>query len=367
METIKAYAFDGTSGKAVLLGIIDDYQTLRFARSYSGIGTWELAISAHSECGQRIRGMQLLQLGPARAGLVTSVQAVSDQAGTCTITYAGTELKGLAGRRIIYPPADASHQTITAPVEDVMAALISVQITDASAARRIPGTIAAHASAAPRIAYSARYAALQEELATLADQYGIGWYADIGDRTIIWHIYTGVDRRVGADNSTLLLSYARGTIDGSQYNYAPTVANTAITAGQGEGVERAISVVGDDNAGLDRVELYVDARDVQDAGLLPDRGRQYLAQQGTEITYRLQASSQLIRGYRVDWDLGDQCTVRDELLLDTDLHSRVTQVTEIYEDGRLQLEIGVGYDKQRLADVLQRARARTQALINKEG
>lgn len=40
--------------------------------------------------------------------------------------------------------------------------------------------------------------------------------------------------------------------------------NTAIVAGQGEGAERRIRYVGNENSGLERYELFVDARDIED-------------------------------------------------------------------------------------------------------
>ena len=38
---------------------------------------------------------------------------------------------------------------------------------------------------------------------------------------------------------------------------------TALVAGEGEGADREIVVVNDNYSGLDRYELYVDARDLQ--------------------------------------------------------------------------------------------------------
>ena len=40
--------------------------------------------------------------------------------------------------------------------------------------------------------------------------------------------------------------------------------NTAIVAGQGEGAERRIRYVGNENSGLERYELFVDARDIEE-------------------------------------------------------------------------------------------------------
>ncbi|MDQ9752222.1 hypothetical protein RFZ03_16400, partial [Acinetobacter baumannii] len=54
--------------------------------------------------------------------------------------------------------------------------------------------------------------------------------------------------------------------------------NTAITAGQGEGADRKIHIEGEENAGIDRYELFVDARDIEKEEQLPDRGKSKLAE-----------------------------------------------------------------------------------------
>lgn len=364
---LTAYRLDAT-GIAVPLGMIDDFQSMRFTRSYSGIGTWEMSISVYSACMARIRDMDILRIGHKRSGLVTSVRADGQADGSCQVTFSGVELKGMAARRIVCPPETESHLTVNAQVEAVMAELIRSQLTEAIGARQIPGIIAAYETGGPKITYSGRYSPLQDDITTLAEQYEIGWYADIENRGIAWHIYAGVDRRVGAPNNTLLLSYERGTINTSSYSYTAQAATTAITAGQGEGVDRSIYVAGNQAKGLHRIEIYVDARDIDDAAMLPARGEQYLSQQGSETTYSLQGSHQLLKGYlHGDWDVGDRCTIRDQRLLNGDLDSRVTEVTETYEQGRMLLDLCIGYDKQKLEDVLRRNNSRTQALINKEG
>ena len=41
----------------------------------------------------------------------------------------------------------------------------------------------------------------------------------------------------------------------------------------GSGAKRVIKIIGNEKTGLDRYELFVDARDVEDEANLPDRGR----------------------------------------------------------------------------------------------
>ena len=66
---------------------------------------------------------------------------------------------------------------------------------------------------------------------------------------------------------------AEQTLIDSRMNYA----NVAVVAGQGEGADRAITIVGDAE-GLDSFELFVDARDIENEEDLPVRRGQKLAE-----------------------------------------------------------------------------------------
>ena len=76
-----------------------------------------------------------------------------------------------------------------------------------------------------------------------------------------------VDRTIGNEQGNIPVVFSfdlnnlerlEHEIDGRQY------CNVAIVAGEGEGTERTIVEVGDTSAtGIDRIELYVDARDLQ--------------------------------------------------------------------------------------------------------
>ena len=86
--------------------------------------------------------------------------------------------------------------------------------------------------------------------------------------------------------------------------------STIYVGGAGEADEREIIIVGDDKTGLDRVERFRDARDVEagDTDKLTERGNQTVVETQATIATTAVAGSGLV--YGVDYHLGDIVTTR---------------------------------------------------------
>ena len=69
-----------------------------------------------------------------------------------------------------------------------------------------------------------------------------------------------------------------------------------------------------------------------------------------------------MRQYRVDFDLGDIGTIRDEKLGGS-LDYRITTVEEIYEGNQMRVSIVFGYDKSLLKDAIKRMNSKRDALL----
>lgn len=127
--------------------------------------------------------------------------------------------------------------------------------------------------------------------------------------------------------------------------------NYAIVAGQGEGAEREIVMLGSDATGLDKHVIFVDARDVDEAADLPGRGEAKLAEHQRVISLQSEVLPKGPFAYQKDWDLGDVVTVQNKdwnLTMDT----RITEVTEVYEPGGFRLQVTFGNSLPTLAQKL---------------
>lgn len=360
---IQCFAYN--SGSLKLIGIVDDFQSFTFERSYSGIGEWQIVISGVSRSVSYLRQADFIKAGAGVAGLISKISEVKNETDN-TITFNGVELKGLAQKRIVLPPTGSSHQTYnkTSP-ELIIKGLIEQQIiSPASDNRKIQGSILIDAVSDTKITYEGRFSNVAEDIVSICEANQIGWYADIENGAIVWHIFHGKDRRATQSaNSRLIISYDYDSMSGTNLEESLHITNTALVAGQGEGVERATIMLNNWNAGLNRTEVYIDARDIEDDSLLPQRGAEKLAEYGNNYVFEaVPASGYFTTNYRSAYDLGDIGTLKEK-----SVDFRLTAITEVYENNQFYLNFIFGYDAATLAASLKRMTGNTQALISKEG
>lgn len=362
------YCYKYGEPKLSLLGVIDDFTSFNFTRSYSGIGEWQLVLDGSSLNAQRVKGMDFISIGEDKAGLVQHYEDTIED-GEHTLTFSGVELKGLASRRIVIPPAGEAYETFTkSSPEYVIANLLTNQLLNPTATnRKIAGTLLEYAQSTTKIRYDGRYQNLEEEIETLATAYNVGWCAYISDNVIKWKIWNGVDRTAAqTTNNRMILSYDYGTMNNSSLTFEDQVPTYMVIAGQGEGVDRAIAIIDKENTSLSRIETFLDARDIEDASLLPQRGEQNLAEYGDGINYTATLSNQAANQYRNDFDLGDIGTIKDDKI-ENDLDYRITAIEEVYEENQLSINMTFGYDKNQLKDAIKRMNNKRDSLLALEG
>lgn len=267
---IYCYKYDATTGSVVLSGIVDNFESFSFSRSYSGIGSFTLVLNGSLEQAKYLLASDIIRAGKGVCGLITHTsEARSDDGYTLTVT--GQELKSLASKRIVIPPTGYAHLDLwgIAPAR-LVRRLLETQLTYADEeARRIPGDVVVDEGAeidGQLVDYQGRYSGLRDDIVTICTTFELGWYADIENteigNIIVWHLFRGIDRTAGQnDNSRLLLSYKYDTIAQARFDASRHAASFGIVAGQGEGVDRAVVSVGD-GEGFNRTETFIDARDI---------------------------------------------------------------------------------------------------------
>ena len=362
------YCYKYGEPKLSLLGVIDDFTSFNFTRSYSGIGEWQLVLDGSSLNAQRVKGMDFISIGEDKAGLVQHYEDTIED-GEHTLTFSGVELKGLASRRIVIPPTGEAYETFTkSSPEYVIATLLTNKLLNPTVAnRKIAGTLLEYAQSTTKIRYDGRYQNLEEEIETLATAYNVGWCAYISDNVIKWKIWNGVDRTAAqTTNNRMILSYDYGTMNNSSLTIEDQVPTYMVIAGQGEGVDRAIAIIDKEKSALTRIETFLDARDIKDDSLLPQRGEQNLAEYGDEINYTATLSNQAANQYRNDFDLGDIGTIKDDKI-ENDLDYRITAIEEVYEENQLSINMTFGYDKNQLKDAIKRMNNKRDSLLALEG
>lgn len=363
---IYCYKYDDATGALVQKGIIDNFISFTFPRSYTGIGEFQLVIDAYSEMAKRIKDINVISFGKSgKAGIIVKrIEELNTREGK--ITYIGVQLKGMTSKRLVIPPTGASYLNFTGKSpEYIIANLINSQIINpTNGARAISGTILPYTESETTIDYSGRYSNLAEDLEEIATTYNVGWEANILNGSIYWRIYSGADRtRTQSANTRFLLSYGVDSIGNSTITQINNIPSYLLVAGQGEGTDRTIIPLDDNSTGLSRTEIFTDARDVSDTDTLLMRGLLKLADYGDSILYSATLSPYVVSGYEADFNLGDIATLLDSRLPDGEIDYRLSEIVEVYEGNKLRLDAKFGYDNTNLKKRLKRMASSVNSLL----
>ena len=128
---------------------------------------------------------------------------------------------------------------------------------------------------------------------------------------------------------------------------------TALIGGEGEGKDRVLTEINNNVSGLDRLEIFVDARDLKkesnDNTLTEEEYLKILQQRGKEKLYQnlsintFEGAINLLsnNSYKRDFELGDIVTILDRKWNIT-INTRITEIEEVYENGGKSINVIFG-------------------------
>ena len=193
------------------------------------------------------------------------------------------------------------------------------------------------------VRYQNSYGIVREQVEKLCETHDFGFRELMTDPYVPSariEFYKGED----LSNSVEFTTDAENVISESFESSDFDERNVALVAGEGEGTERELVTLGS-GSGLNRKELYVDARDLQSetdgTTLTPAQYRQALQERGQSklaehqpiliLDGDINVHNQLYE-YGVDYDLGD-IVRRSSPTFKLAYNARMTEIQEIYEDG----------------------------------
>lgn len=333
-----------------LLGEVDNYLSLSFCRGYHFPGEFQLVTNRKVQNADKLEINNLIMLGADKfkVGIIRHKEIKEE-----ILTVKGYSLGAITRQRITIPPVGQAYDIQDADAETVMKNYVQHNCLD------IPGmefpmlAIAENKNRGPAVKWQSRYQNLEEELESISRLTGLGWHIYPDLKMWIFDIYKG--RKFSASqniNPPVIFSPEFDNVESQEFTDSLIgYGNYAIVAGQGEGAEREIVMLGSDATGLDKHVIFVDARDVDEAADLPGRGEAKLAEHQRVISLQSEVLPKGPFAYQKDWDLGDVVTVQNKdwnLTMDT----RITEVTEVYEPGGFRLQVTFGNSLPTLAQKL---------------
>lgn len=341
---MELYVLDETFEK---IDVVENYKSLIWTKRFIEAGDFELYIPASEWAVQTLKTGRWLtrdedtkSWGYSSLMQITGVTMSTDDDDVDYLIITGQDLKSVLKKRIIW-----GQMRLAGTPHRIVSGLIYAQAVNPSNAKRaIPHlkiTYAQGLDAAENAVYKIQCTgqSLYDRTVSLCNRWGLGLDAFYKNGDIVLQLYRGRDKTGSVLFGPVMdnLAEAHYITDISGYK------NLALVAGEGQGnARRTLTIGADDAEGMERNELWVDARDLSsDEGdisgakytkLLRDRGLEKLAEcesikrydgfnvDGNDGNYK----------YQAEWDIGDVVKIYDAY--GHDLKTRVTSVAVTWDD-----------------------------------
>lgn len=317
----------------VLQDVIDSYVSVIWRPSYSEVGDFEIYLGATTKAIELLReNMYVVRSGDISVDaqgvttynnvmIIKNVEIITDVENGDFLSVTGRELKYLLHSRIIW-----TMTMLTGTAEEGIRRLINENaITPVDPNRVIPDLTLAPAMGyndGLKMQITGDY--LDEAIISICELYNYGWDVYITDSKLVVRVYRGLDRSYAqTDRPYVVFSDDFENLYNTDYQLQTELyANTTLIGGEGEGLERVYTTVGNDNSGLDRYETFTDARDLSSNKdsedeipletyilMLQERGKNVLNELSLTEGFSGEVLSDVAFRYGTDFELGDLVTV----------------------------------------------------------
>ena len=316
-----------------LIGIVEEYISVIWRPAYYEIGDFELYMSATPESVNLLKKDYYLvrsnDISVDESGNITyrnvmiikNITLTTDAEYGDHLIYTGRELKYLLHQRIVW-----KQTRMNSTVEYGIRRLVDENAINPTDTRRIIPNLVLGASAGLTETMDKQVTGspLDETIVEICATYGYGWEMYIYNKSLVFIVYAGVDRSYNqTERPYVVFSDDFDNIINSEYHLqSENYANTCLIGGEGEGVDRIYTSVGDDNSGLNRYESFANATGVSqnkgsDSEITLDEYLLLLQETGKEKLALLTVTESLIGEvlsdtsfkYNEDFFIGDIVTV----------------------------------------------------------
>lgn len=356
------YVFDRNLN---FIGNTDKFTSLQWIRKYHEAGKFVIHCPITTDTINIFKKDNLIWIqGSDEVGIIQYRNLFTDKTGKEVLKMIGKFYTSVLDRRVMY----STEQYINKNAEIIMRNIVENNAISAIQGRELPIILGQLNNFSNKIDYQKSYGNVLEELATISETTDIGFYirTDLENKKHYFETYKGVDRTINQDkNSHVVFSRDNDNLKNQEYTDSnDNLRTTAIVAGEGEGTDRTVITVNNDHTGIDRYELFVDARDLQresDGVIMPEneykdllrqRGLEKLAEHKEIETFegKVETNNYI---YKEDFDLGDIVTVMDKKWNVT-VDTRITEINEIYENGNVSIVPTLGNKIPTILDKIKR-------------
>lgn len=280
-----------------MIGVVDSYTSVIWTTRYYSPGDFELYLPATDSMITLLREDYYLCRDSDIAGdtyknvmIIEKINPKTDIESGDYLTVTGRCLKSILSRRIIWNQTSINGKLELGIRKVLTENVISPTITDRKIGGFTLGPVRGFSDTIEIQATGDEIATFLQEVCT---SYGIGWDVYIRGGNFVFDLYKGSDRSYNqTTNPYVVFSPEYDNLISSDYVYSKEAyKNTALVAGEGEGLERRTETVGA-YSGLQRYEVYVDARDISsnNGEITEDQYNSMLSEKGSEKLSELGAT-----------------------------------------------------------------------------
>lgn len=354
------------------LGLIDDFTELNIECHYTKMSQLFLVLDGQDE------NIELLQKGRIIAksndlehGYLILTREYADE-NSNRIQIIAPSLNILLNRRIVL-----GQQSFTGNIEDVIKSFVLVNaVSPSNPSRIIPNLyISTNQGIQGTTAEADSNKPLDSFLYEVCNKHDISWdiLMDVVNKKFIFHTWQGTNRSAQqSTNPHVIFSKDRENVLTQDYVESDSdYKNVAIVAGEGEGTARTYVTVNDEISGFERLETFVDARDLQSTyrdennqevtlttteyqEILTERGKNKLTEYQRIITFESEVDLYSNGVYGVDYFLGDKVSVKNDEL-GIILHTRIISANEKTTREGTTLQVSFGSNVPNLIDKIKRS------------
>lgn len=336
----------------VLLGVVDDYESMFFQRSYYALGAFSIVINKNIPNASLLVKKRIVQFGndSRDCGIITSVSNKIDENGKGGqyLRIKGYDLRFRFSQRIIRERDGADAYYATGKGETLIKDLVSSQCGPlCTEAERVLSLLEIDTDQLRGGEYSisAKYTSVYDECAQIARQTGIGWYVylDAPNKKYILECYEGTDRRKSQSvNLRCVFSTDEDALRSATCNDdISTYKNLVYVGGDGSGSGRQILVGFETTEPEDdeRFETFSDASSLSTTEDLEIKAEAVLEEsaQTLDLTTSILENAQY--RYKDAFDVGDVVTIAFN---DEEYDARILDATESRENADYSLSLTIG-------------------------
>lgn len=310
---------------AVIKRILETYQQLEWSRPLRSAGRIRIEINRNLE------GADLIQIGDLLGPIdkfiapeidgVYVVEQIENRIGSSgkeeeVLNITGRSYGGMFEERVVIPPSEESHDSVSSVAgETALKHYVNRHAGDeADVVRQLPNFLVADdLERGDTVSFDSRYQMLNEVLEQISIDSDIGWGIeyDQAENEFIFDVIIGDDL-----SESVFFDVLFDTVLAQRWLVSELERKTfAIVAGQGEGEERAIEDVfigAVEPSGLERKEMFIDARDVSTSGGLVTRGRARLRETESPDVFEVELNKFGSFRYRRDFFIGDIVLIKND-------------------------------------------------------